>query len=206
MDRPLSAAALRRGDQDGASRLRVVRCGPSGFDERLGGKKAAGFGVQDIEETILGGGHRHVTLFPVDRDVGHHDLVVFRVHPLGASLEVPDVFSGVRLHRDDALGEELFSGNFDSGHFTVADVRARGAKNHEACGVVISDGVPYIASADFPRAFAEPGFRGHLQFFCFEAFRGIARNGPEAPNFLARLGVIGRKSAADAIIRAVVAH
>src|SRR5712692_12089512 len=96
---------------------------------------------------------------------------------LGGSLKVPDIFSCVRLYRDDALGKKFFSRDFDPGHFTVADVRARGAKNYETCGVVIGDGVPNIAAADLPRAFTEPGSRSHLQFFCLEAFRGVSRYG-----------------------------
>ena len=128
------------------------------------------------------------------------------MHAFGAGLVVPDIFSGLRVDGDDALGKEFFAGDFDPGHFAVADVRASGAEYDEAGGVVIGNRMPDVAAANFPGALAVPGLRGHFEFFCFKRFRGIAWDSPETPDFLARFRVVGGQRAANGIVRAVVAH
>ena len=200
------AAALRSGNQDGLFRLQVITRRPGSLHQRLGREQLPGSCVQDVEEPVLGRGHHDVAPFAVNRQVRHHDLIVFVVHAFGAGLVVPDVFSRLRIDRNDALREKFFAGDLCAGHFAVANVSAGSAKNDEPGGVVIRNGMPHIAAADFPGAFSVPGFRGHFQFFGFERLRRIAGNRPETPDFLASFGIVGCQCTADRVVRAVVAH
>src|SRR2546429_6594544 len=72
---PLATAALRSGNEDGLLCLHVVSGSPSRLHQRLGGKHLSGFRVENVEESVLGGGHRHVVPFAVDRQVGHDYLI-----------------------------------------------------------------------------------------------------------------------------------
>src|SRR5260221_4546747 len=82
----------------------------------------------------------------------------------------------------------------------------RRAENYEAGCVIVGDGVPNVTATDAPPFVAVPGLRSHFEGFGFEFFRGIAGDGPEAPDLIASLGVISNKRAADAVVGTVVAN
>src|SRR5262249_4536847 len=95
---------------------------------------------------------------------------------------------------------------FNVGEFAVIHTSSCGAENYEAGGVVVCDCVPNIASADTPPFIAMPGLRGNFERFVFEFFCGISGNGPEAPDLVARVGIVCDEGATDAVIGSVIAN
>ncbi len=110
---------------------RSIRARPSQFDQRLRGEQFSGLGVENVEESVLGHGHGDVALLAVDDQVGDHDVIVFGLQSGSAGLEMPGVFSGLRIHGDNASGKELVSAHFDRGQLAVVDARSGGAENYE---------------------------------------------------------------------------
>ena len=206
MNGPLPSAALGRGNPYGASRRQVHRSRPNSFDERLRGKKFSGFGIEHEKEPVLWRGHGHVAFLAVDDEVGHHNVIVFGVHAFGAGLVMPGVFSCVCVQGDDAFAEQPVALRLNQPELSVIHTHARGSENDLVCRVVVSYGVPNVAAANPPPSVAGPSLRGHFQSLRFEWLRGITRNRPEAPRFLAGFRVIGNQCAAHAVIRTVVAH
>ena len=83
---------------DGIDPERPVLRGPRRAAEEL-----AGLGVEDVEIAVLRRMHHHALLLAVDGQVGERDLGVGIEVPavLGRFLEVPRVFAGIGVHRDD---------------------------------------------------------------------------------------------------------
>ena len=168
MHGPLSSPALRGRPEDRPSGLQIDGAGPHDFDERLRGERLSGLGVEHVEEAVFRRGHRHMTLLAVQDKVRHQNVIVLGVDALGAGLVMPNVLSGVRIHRDDAFAEEPVAGRFDEAELAVIDSDSSGAENHETRGIVIGDGVPHVAAANSPPAFAGPRFCRHFERFRFE--------------------------------------
>ena len=48
-----------------------------------------------------------MALLAVNDQVGDQDVIVFGLQSGSAGLEMPDIFSGLRIHGDNAPGKEL---------------------------------------------------------------------------------------------------
>ena len=141
--------------------------------------------------------------FAIDDQVGHQNVIVLGVHTLGAGLVVPHVLTGVGVHGDDAFAEKPVTGGLDESELSVVHADTRRAEDDQAGGLVISDGVPNVATADPPPSVAGPGFCRHFQRFRFEWLGRITRNSPEAPRFPPGFCIIGDQRPAHAVVRSV---
>src|SRR5256885_14373228 len=119
---------------------------------------------------------------------------------------MPGVLAGFGIHGDEAAGKKPVAGGFDVRKFAVIHAGSRRAENYETGCVVVGDGVPNVTTTDAPPFVAVPGLCGHFEGFGFKFFRGIAGDGPEAPDLIASFGVISNKRAADAVVGTVVAN
>ena len=76
---PLLAPTLRRRNLDRFSGRKVDRRGPVHFHNRLGREQLSGPGIEHVVETMLRDGHGYVMLLAVDREIGHDDVIIFRL-------------------------------------------------------------------------------------------------------------------------------
>ena len=80
--------------------------GPVLRREAAGAEELAGFRIEHVEITVLGRVQRHVAGLTAYIEVGERDLGVAVVIPavFRRFLEVPAIFAGVRVDRDDRAG------------------------------------------------------------------------------------------------------
>ena len=113
VDGPLFSATRGARHFVRAPGLEVNRIGPGQFDQRFGRDEFSGLRIQHVEKAVLGRGHGNVPLLAIDDQVGDQDVIVLGLQSRGAGLEMPGVFSGLRIHSDDASGKKLVPRDLD---------------------------------------------------------------------------------------------
>jgi hypothetical protein len=168
-----------------------LRDGGRSAIERLLRNELSALRIDDVENPVPGHRHDHVPLRAVDGDIGHDHMKILGVN---AGLVVPDIFAGVRFHRDDTACEQSSAADLQVGTIPKVIIRCRagGTVNQQSRGAVVRDRVPHIAAAHHPPFLTGPSLRGHGEHFVVEPLGCISRDIPESPCQFAGVCVPGK--------------
>ncbi len=179
---------------------------PGDLYKRLGVDELAGGPIDNIEKTVLGCLHQDLACLAIDGQVREDDVLRSREVP-GLSrrcLVVPDVFAGVRSHRDNG-GQEQVVAAIGAADVAIPRRAVADAEVQQVQFGVIGHRVPDGAAAAIRPPLARPGFRRILERLAFEAVGRVARHRVETPVEFPRVRVIRAHVAAHTEIRTAVA-
>ena len=191
---------------DGAARLHVEAGRPGLRRIRRGREQFTSGAVQHVEIAILRCLHQHLPRLAVDGQFREHDVLTGGVVPgiTRRRLVMPHVFTSLGLQRHDGRQVEVIATtgapNFARPRCAVAHADV----DKIELGVV-HDGIPNrAATAELP-PFARPRFGRSLQGRALRAIRRVGRHRVEAPQLLARSGVVSGDVATHTQLRPTVA-
>ena len=187
----VEVADIRHLDRAAGLEIHVAR--PVHFRDRLRRDQFPVAAVDHVEEAVLRGVHERLDLAALDAEVRQDDVHVRVVVPglARGRLVVPAVLAGVGVEGEHRAEEQVVPAT------RAPDllVPGRAVAGADVDGIelwIIGKSVPRVAAPAHVPPLTGPGLRRHLHRRVLEAVRRVARDDPEAPRLLARLGIVGR--------------